>query len=550
MKLNGRKSPRRRLVAPGAAVLAAAALGLAGSSNAHAGTYQITQCADPDGGPSKGVMADWLSPNAKAVNGCSTGGLFGIETASNVMGPNTTADHHIDIPSSQPNISLAKAELWYYTHRVIAGSDAYAFVTSGGARLVDEWAGTDHTRVAATVTPPVGARNLRLSVFCSGSAGGASCVFAGRDVVTHTKMRLTLAELVSPTASVDGGSLLASGARTGVENVTFSAEDVDSGVALAQLRLGNAVVATADFSADCPRDNWAACRRARPGEELEVDTSKVSDGVHALSLRVVDAAGNARVVSAGEVTVDNVRDEVREVPMTPTGPGSSAGAPTAGSAAAGGLANGTNASADARLVSYVGSSRATSARTVYGRRLTLRGRLTDPSGRPIAGATLAVLTQVGGAAMREVDQVRTDADGRWSYAVPAGPSRVIRFAYKASTADATFASTSDVTLRVAAKARLRVTPGRVRNGRAVTFRGVVLGGHLPRRGVHVDLQVRQGGWRTFGVARANRAGRFSFRYRFTRTFRPTSYTFRAKVRGEAGVPYDAGLSNRAKVVVR
>ena len=67
--------------------------------------------------------------------------------------------------------------------------------------------------------------------------------------------------------------------------------------------------------------------------------------------------------------------------------------------------------------------------------------------------------------------MRTDADGRYSYAVPAGPSWVIRFAYKASRDDQTFASTSDVTLRVAAKARLRVTPGRVRNGRAVTFRG-------------------------------------------------------------------------------
>ena len=94
--------------------------------------------------------------------------------------------------------------------------------------------------------------------------------------------------------------------------------------------------------------------------------------------------------------------------------------------------------------------------------MTIRGRLVDPSGRAIGGATLAVLTKVGAGALREVDQVRTDADGRYSYAVPAGPSRVIRFAYKASRNDQAFASTSDVTLRVAAKARLRVTPGRVR----------------------------------------------------------------------------------------
>jgi len=69
--------------------------------------------------------------------------------------------------------------------------------------------------------------------------------------------------------------------------------------------------------------------------------------------------------------------------------------------------------------------------------------------------------------------------------------------------------------------------------------------------VLVALQGRQAGsgWRTFRTARARR-GRFSARYRFTRTRRATRFQFRAVVRKQIGYPYSTGSSAVRRVFAR
>ena len=47
-----------------------------------------------------------------------------------------------------------------------------------------------------------------------------------------------------------------------------------------------------------------------------------------------------------------------------------------------------------------------------------------------------------------------------------------------------------------------------------------------------------------------RNGRFSEKYRFTRTRGRVTYAFRARVRQEAGFPFLTGVSPQAKVTVR
>jgi hypothetical protein len=118
-----------------------AGIGLALPVGAEAGTYQITQCADPGSGRAIGVMSDWLAPDAKALNSCSTGGTFGIETPLTSLGPRATAGHALEIPAGRPDLTLRAAELRYRSLRA-SGSTAYLFVISGGTRLVDEYAGT------------------------------------------------------------------------------------------------------------------------------------------------------------------------------------------------------------------------------------------------------------------------------------------------------------------------------------------------------------------------------------------------------------------------
>jgi hypothetical protein len=140
---DGASLARRRPLASLVAVALIAGAGLVVTGAAQAGTYQISQCADPGTGRITGVMADWLAPNARVVNSCPSGGVFGIEMHSMVLGGYETAAHALEIPAGQPNLTLRAAELRYRSLPG-SGSTAYHFVSSGGTRLVDEYAGTDH----------------------------------------------------------------------------------------------------------------------------------------------------------------------------------------------------------------------------------------------------------------------------------------------------------------------------------------------------------------------------------------------------------------------
>jgi hypothetical protein len=106
-----------------------------------------------------------------------------------------------------------------------------------------------------------------------------------------------------------------------------------------------------------------------------------------------------------------------------------------------------------------------------------------------------------------------------------------------------------VTVRAKARVRLRAVPPAVRAGAAVTFRGRLLGGHLPAGGKLVDLQARVGaGWRTFATTRTDRRGRLRHRHRFTPSSSGRTYRFRVLARKETAYPYESGAS--AIVAVR
>jgi len=214
--------------------------------------------------------------------------------------------------------------------------------------------------------------------------------------------------------------------------------------------------------------------------------------------------------------------------------------------------NGSHASHGARITTRY-ASRRHAVRLPYGRRIAIRGTLADERGRPIGGARLRVLTQTAapGAPVLDRGALETRADGTFTYITPVGPSRLIRFVYRSNTANEHVTDSTEVELVVAAGATLRAGPGAVKNGRATTFSGRLLGGPLPAKGKLVLLQARyHGAWRTFASVRTDSAGRFSYRYRFVATYRPTSYGFRAVVRAESGYPYAAGRSRAVRVSVR
>jgi hypothetical protein len=113
------------------------------------------------------------------------------------------------------------------------------------------------------------------------------------------------------------------------------------------------------------------------------------------------------------------------------------------------------------------------------------------------------------------------------------------------------ACSRDVRVNVRAGVTLRARPKRVPRGGRVRFRGRLLGKPIPSVGKLIDLQAFDGGrWRTFETTRANRKGRFRARYRFTRTFSPRTFRFRARARREARYPYALGTSKVVRVRVR
>jgi hypothetical protein len=391
-------------------------------------------------------------------------------------------------------------------------------------------------------------------VLCAHMGGGYGACTLPTPFLRIRGIRTTLRESVSPTASIEGGSLTLPGVKTGTKSVSFNAVDNESGVERVDVLLDGIVVATDNLARDLTRpvsQQTGDCRyvglRACPATRtanLNVNTAVVPDGAYALELRVTDAAGNTRTATHAEpVVIDNVPDTVVVPPVQ-----NAVGGAIRKDAAPD---NGEGASAGAKLQATFTATRRGTVTSRYGRKVLITGKLKAPDGKPIVGAKLHVLHQdkTVGAAFVPVGEVTTDEEGTFRHVTTAERSRTIRFGYRARLGDTDFADTTDMSLAVIARVGLATDRKRLRNGQTVTFRGSVAGAPSDSRKV-VELQVRKGkGWMTFRSTRL-RNGRFSETYRFTRTVRTTKYVFRARVRAESGFPFTTGHSRQVGLIVR
>ncbi len=249
-------------------------------------------------------------------------------------------------------------------------------------------------------------------------------------------------------------------------------------------------------------------------QTLEVDTREVPNGSHDLTLRVTDAAGNQQVVH-GERAIE----VANEGPAAPT-----------------------NALQYALAANFKGTSRRTLT-VPYGRRVSLRGRLTQGS-KAAAGIAVEVLERADrrGAPEKATRKVLTKADGSFSIGLATSrPSRVVRLAYRPAGAGQVVSPA--LKLRVIGASRMRASL----RGRVVRFSGNVLSGPIPKRGKRVQMEGRSPGsaWTVFKNLRTDKKGRFSGTYRL-RVRRPgVVLKVRAIVPSEAGYGY---LSSRSRAV--
>jgi hypothetical protein len=274
--------------------------------------------------------------------------------------------------------------------------------------------------------------------------------------------------------------------------------------------------------------------RTPEGFSARADDELLPRGLYELRARVVDRAGNERSTTSRT----NGQPAVLKLPVRAP---STLQAGRAGRLRCG--RRGPSQRCVRRLVA--------NPSVAFGHGTRLVGRL-QSAGRPLSGATVEVWSQVElpGAPWRRVAVLRSNRSGHVRFRAAPGPARLLRFRYPGTPLVRGF--TEVVELRVRAATTLRASRRDVVNGEYVTFRGRVKGGPLPATGKLVELQVftRQR-WRTFGQPRASaRTGRWAFQYRFESIRGDVRFRFRARVRKEAGYPFDTGTSGSVSIRVR
>jgi hypothetical protein len=342
-----------------------------------------------------------------------------------------------------------------------------------------------------------------------------------------------LAQIFSATVTVNDPTkpsidrVLATGLGTGGlvggdEPLAFDATD-NSGIKSAQLVDATpggpeTVVGRKEFA--CDYSYAAPCPQA---SGAEITPSGLPAGQRLLKVQVTDAGGN-----------------VSETPLFPV--------------TVGGPLNGTAAEPGAKLTATFPRNRRGALEVGYGKRASIRGKLTTAAGVPIGGAMLQVLDRQlrSGTRYAVRTAVTTAADGSFTVLPGTGTARAIRFEYRHRRLLANPDVATKVELRVQAGATLKITPTHVRPRGTIRISGRLKGLPLPRSGKLVEIQAFEAGkWRAVGTARARgTAGRFALRYRFLRAGRGASFLIRARIRRDDSYPYYLGYSPRVRVRVR
>jgi hypothetical protein len=189
-------------------------------------------------------------------------------------------------------------------------------------------------------------------------------------------------------------------------------------------------------------------------------------------------------------------------------------------------------------------------RIPFGRSALVRGRLTLPAGQPLPGVPIAVTgtPRLAGVTAQNIGAATTSFTGRFSFRVPPGPSRTVRFI---STATGDVLRTAQgLGARVPAFSTIRASRHRVFGSGLVRFAGTVQHGRqrIPATGLVLVLQGREGGhWRTFVDTRTDARGHWRARYRFSG--RPGTYPIRLRIRRQNGFPFDLGYSHTVRIRV-
>ena len=536
-----------------AAVACILILALAGS--AHAGTWTLLSCRQPDGQPaptegwSTGATGA-VGPDSGDTNSCAEGGeLSAVTSGEAPQGAYEGPEWVFSAPSGSTiaggtitaTLSSPHGQAWLGTPS--ASYDSADVLANCQYNLA---CGADGTLTGAFPITHVGGSSLYAVAVCVGPYEGAtSCPSTGGidAAINVSSAAIELANDATPAASGFGGTLLNPNAH-GTQELTFQASDPGGpGVRLVVVQIDGTTVYSGTPNTNEGRcvplgssegalefDHSQPCRTSE-SVDVPVNTATLANGAHTLKVTVEDAAQNASVVYDGQIST-----------LQPAN-GSLGALPGAGAGASAVVLarepNGVAASEGAHLEL---GQRGRLTRSFAKRGLRVSGRLLGVQGEPIGGAVLDVLQQISGArSWAVIGHARTSANGTFAASVPGGPSRTVQIAYRAFSTDAGYAAVARITENVAAGVELRVSPRSTGSQGTITLTGRVLG-PVPRQGVSVNLLVHyRGQWEPFRTPRTDAAGRFTVVYQFEGAV--GRFPFRAEVPpSQADFAFGRGLS--------
>jgi len=487
---------------------------------ARAGTYKMYTCnvpGHPTAMPTTGPWAWTLDGlNTVGYDTCALGGTFGVRLnpGQRFMRPATSASLSLRRPIDGPlsRVGIVRYRTWLTAQ--LSGSGAPAFISDGGAFGPPGGSTSDST---PWVSPAFSQSNgaVHVQLYCSSGAPG-NCIFASETPLQARGIEVDLYEDTPPSATIDASTLSGVETHDNTGTVSYSAVDLESGVARVEALVGGVSVGSHAFEADpalCPHTDFNACERRETGD-IHIDTSSAAPGQQALTLRVTDAAGNSTLVTGLKIAVE----------------------PTQGSK------NVRMSARFARSGRRVQTSR-------FNRAVRIRGRLTDLQGRGVDNADIVISEHHAlSGASDDKRRVSTRTDGSFSFTTKRGPSRTIRLQFAGRVAGLAARAVRTLKLNVRASARLKVSLRGVR----VRYSGRVTSMPLPRNGklVYIQGRSRGGVWQTFAKRRTGHRGRFGGSYRL-RVHRPgVRLEFRVRVPPEKTYPFVTGVGPAIPKTVR
>jgi hypothetical protein len=369
--------------------------------------------------------------------------------------------------------------------------------------------------------PKLGFRLSR--IFSALRCGGPATCTANGSYFVLRSIALRLEDLKAPQVLGASGSLLDNSLpQRGERFLSLKLRDIGGGLLKSRVEVDGQRLAEQAID-----DNLGRCKtpfvapvpcKLSAELELPIDTTRLADGRHQITVRVFDATGvNSTLYGPVPIDVDNIADPA---PSTLTCPAGVAGT----------------------LTRHLGSRT-----TRYGALASMSGRIAG--GISYRGSRVTLVDRAGARATAKA--VGVHRGGRFHLRVRLRKSQVVRPMLLTASGVPQLCGGA-VRLRVRAGLKFTVAPKRLANGQSIRMNGRFLGLPLPSAGKAVVIQARARGtssWTTVSTLRVGPSGQFAFRYRFRRTFQRTTYEFRALSPRQGDYPYARGWSRVRRAVV-